>query len=321
MLANTHRMLLNVIAICVIALALSGCGGGNSAERGTAENPWVVGMSQCTIQEPWRVQMNSDIETAAEAHDNIDVIFKDAGDNASTQQDQVREFVQQGVDLIIISPKESQPLTAPVAEAYEAGIPVIVLDRRVVGDKFTCFIGGDNTEIGRQAGLFMVDLLGGKGKIVELKGNVNSSPAQERHNGFMKGIEGSDIEIVFEADCDWKRDKAQNEMSSALQTHGDIDAVYAHNDPSAMGAYTAAKNEGKGREDKIYFIGIDALPSEGVQWVSSGQLTATFEYPTGGEKAIETALSILKGEEVEKEIILGTKVFTQENVDEGGKEL
>lgn len=310
-----------VLAVACLALA-GGCGKQPSAvKRGTRQNPWVIGMSQCTIQEPWRVQMNNDIKRAAAKHPELRLIVKDANDSASAQQDQVRELVQQGVDLIIVSPKESTPLTEPVAEAYRKGIPVIVLDRRVNGDQYTAFIGGDNVQIGREAGKFLVRLLGGKGNVVELRGNDNSSPGQDRHSGFLEGIKGSSLKIVFSADCDWKRDKAQNEMNSALATNPVIDAVYAHNDPSAMGAYTAAKNEGKGREKKIKFIGIDALPSEGIGWVKAGQLTATFEYPTCGAHAIDMALKILKGEKVPKETILPTKVFTKDNADKGGETL
>jgi ribose transport system substrate-binding protein len=304
-------------------IAATGCGNksAQTAKKGTKDNPWIIGMSQCTVVEPWREQMNNDIKKAAEKHSEIKVEFKDADDNASIQQDQVMEFIQQGVDLIIISPKEGTPLTAPVAEAYKKGIPVIVLDREVNGDQYTCFIGGDNVLIGREAGKFLVKLLGGKGNVVELKGNMSTSPGQDRHKGFMEGIKGSAIKVVFSADCDWKQENAEAEMNSALSLHKDIDAVYAHNDPSAMGAYIAAKNDGKGREKTIKFIGIDGLPSEGQQYVRTGKLTATFEYPTCGSEAIETAMKILKGQKVPKRTILRTRVFTIDNVDKGGKPL
>jgi ABC-type sugar transport system, periplasmic component len=283
---------------------------------------WVIGMSQCNLGEPWRVQMNKDIEEAAKQHaDEIEVIFKDAQNKTEVQQAQVREFIQMGVDLLIISPKEARPLTKPVAEAYQKGIPVIVLDRKVEGDQYTCFIGADNVKIGREAGKYLVKLLGGKGKVVELKGLMTSTPGQERHKGFMEGIAGSQIEIIFDADCQWLEPIAQREMQSALARFPQIDAVYAHNDPSAHGAYIAARQEGKGREKTIKFIGIDALPHEGVRYVKEGILTATFEYPTGGKEAIEVALKILKGEQVPKNITLGTRIFTKENVDKGGEPL
>lgn len=302
----------------------AGCGkkqaGQVSAPQG--KKKWVIGMSQCNLGEPWRVQMNEDIQSAASQHaDEIEVIFKDAQNKTEVQQAQVREFIQMRVDLIIVSPKEARPLTQPVAEAYQKGIPVIVLDRKVEGDQYTCFIGADNVKIGREAGKFLVKLLGGKGKVVELKGLMTSTPGQERHRGFMEGIAGSQIEIIFDADCQWLEPIAQREMQSALARFPQIDAVYAHNDPSAHGAYLAARQEGKGREKTIKFIGIDALPHEGVRYVKEGILTATFEYPTGGKEAIETALKILKGEQVPKHITLGTRIFTKENVDKGGEPL
>ncbi|GIV15640.1 MAG: sugar ABC transporter substrate-binding protein [Armatimonadota bacterium] len=309
-----------------VLVVCAGCGKKQQQAGQVTQTPgkkkWTIGMSQCNLGEPWRVQMNKDIEEAAKQHaDEIEVIFKDAQNKTEVQQAQVREFIQMGVDLIIISPKEARPLTKPVAEAYQKGIPVIVLDRKVEGDQYTCFIGADNVKIGREAGKYLVKLLGGKGKVVELKGLMTSTPGQERHQGFMEGIAGSQIEIIFDADCQWLEPIAQREMQSALARFPQIDAVYAHNDPSAHGAYLAARQEGKGREKTIKFIGIDALPHEGVRYVKEGILTATFEYPTGGKEAIETALKILKGEQVPKNITLGTRIYTRENVEQGGEPL
>jgi ribose transport system substrate-binding protein len=313
-----------LLAIIVLAVAVSGCGKKEATTTASGGKQYVIGMSQCNLGEPWRVQMNADIKAAAAKHPEIKMLFKDAQNNATTQQSQVKEFVDQKVDLITISPKEALPLTKPVADAMAAGIPVIVLDRKVQGDKYTCFIGGDNVKIGEEAGKYMVKLLGGKGNIVELKGLMTSTPAGERHDGFMKGIKGSQIKIIYAADCHWLEPDARREMSAALSRFPgakDIDAVYAHNDPSAHGAYTAAKLEGKGREKTIKFIGIDSLPHEGVAYVRDGIMTATFQYPTGGAEAIDTALKILKGEKVEKNVTLGTRIFTKDNVAKGGEAL
>jgi ribose transport system substrate-binding protein len=304
-------ILASAVLLCVAVIA----GGANAKPK------WVIGMSQCNLGEPWRVQMNKDIADAAKKHPEIRVIFKDAQNKSEVQQSQVREFKQLGVNLIIISPKEARPLTRPVAEAYKSGIPVIVLDRKVQGSSYTCFIGGDNVRIGREAGKYMAKILGGKGTIVELKGLMTSTPAQERHNGFMEGIRGTKIKTIFDADCQWLEPNAQREMKSALSRFPKIDAVYAHNDPSAHGAYLAARQEGKGREKTIKYIGIDALPTEGVRYVRSGLLTATFQYPTGGKEAIDTALAILSGKKVPKTVTLGTRMFTKETVAKGGQKL
>jgi ribose transport system substrate-binding protein len=285
---------------------------------GQSARTYTIGMSQCNLGEPWRVQMDADIRAAAAKHPELKVIFNDAQNDTLKQRAQVEEFVSAKVDLLIISPKEAQPLTEPVARAFEAGIPVIVLDRAVLGDKFTCFIGADNKKIGQAAGKWIAKRLGGKGKVVELKGLMTSIPGQDRHNGFREGIAGTDIEVIFEADMKWLEPNARQEMESALSRFDHIDLVYAHNDPGAHGAYLAAKAADRG---DILFVGIDGLPQEGVPYVKQGILAATFRYPTGGAEAIDTALKIFTGEKVPKQIVLGTRLFDKSNVDAGGAPL
>lgn len=307
------------------SLLLAGCGQSTSTPQ-TATPPerslkstFTIGMSQCNLGEPWRVQMNEDIRKAADPQPGLTVVFKDAQNDTLKQRAHVEEFVSAGVDLLIISPKEAQPLTEPVAKAMNAGIPVIVLDRRLIGDRYTCFIGADNKKIGQAAGEWIKQKLGGKGKVVELKGLMTSTPGQDRHTGFREGIAGSAIEVIFEADMKWLEPDARKEMESALSRFNQIDLVYAHNDPGAHGAYLAAK--AAGREKNMLFVGIDALPQEGVAYVSQGILSATLQYPTGGAEAIQTALKILKGESVPKEIVLGSRLFTKDNVATGGQVL
>ena len=308
----------NMIAVSVLllltTLIVTGCSKKSSDE---GESKWTIGMSQCNLGEPWRVQMNADIKKAAEQHPELKVIFKDAQNDTLKQSSQAEEFISAGVDLTIISPKEAAPLTPVVAQAYQKGIPVIVLDRRVLGDQYTCFIGADNKKIGKAAGKWIVEKLGGKGKVVELEGLMTSTPGQDRHSGFREGIEGSNIEIIFEADMKWLEPNARKEMESALARFDDIDLVYAHNDPGAHGAYLAAQAAGRNKD--IIFVGIDALPQEGQAYVSQGILQASFEYPTGGKEAIDTALKILNGQQVDKEITLSSRVFTKENINTGGE--
>ncbi|MCW5555405.1 MAG: substrate-binding domain-containing protein [Verrucomicrobiae bacterium] len=312
----------SALASLVALSLLAGCGK-PSDQSGAGAKPekaaYTIGMSQCNLGEPWRVQMNADLKAAADQQTELKVIFKDAQNDTLKQRSHVEEFISAGVDLIIISPKEAAPLTEPVAKAVAAKIPVIVLDRALLGDQFTCFIGADNVKIGRAAGEWIKQKLGGKGKVVELKGLMTSIPGQDRHNGFRAGIAGSEVEVIFEADMKWLEPDARKEMESALSRFKEIDLVYAHNDPGAHGAYLAAK--AAGREKGIMFVGIDALPHEGVAYVKQGILDASFQYPTGGAEAITTALKILKGETVPKKIVLGSRVFDKSNVDAGGKEL
>ena len=298
-----------VMLVLVVALCLTGCG---KKEDTSSAAKWTIGMSQCNLGEPWRVQMNADVRNAANEHDDIKVIFKDAQNDTLKQRSQMEEFISAGVDLIIISPKEAVPLTPVVAQAHQKGIPVIILDRRVLGEEYTCFIGADNKKIGIAAGKWIAEKLGGKGAVIELKGLMTSTPGQDRHTGFREGIKDTDVEIVFEADMKWLEPNARKEMESALARFETIDLVYAHNDPGAHGAYLAAK--AAGREKDILFVGIDALPQEGQAYVAQGILAASFEYPTGGKEAIDTALEIFGGQTVEKEIVLGSRVFTEENI-------
>jgi len=314
-------MMLVVVGACLLAVGCPRKGkqqaGGGEAPAATGKAKYTLGMSQCNLGEPWRVQMNADVKVAADKHPELKVVFKDAQNDTLKQRAHVEEFVSAGVDLLVISPKEAQPLTEPVAKAVKAGIPVIVLDRAVLGDEYTCFIGADNVKIGKAAGEWIKKTLGGKGKVVELKGLMTSIPGQDRHRGFREGIAGSEIEVVFEADMKWLEPDARKETESALARFEEIDLVYAHNDPGAHGAYLAAR--AAGREGKIKFVGIDALPHEGVAYVKQGILAATFQYPTGGAEAIDVALKILAGETVPKKTVLGSRIFTKENVEAGGE--
>jgi ribose transport system substrate-binding protein len=285
---------------------------------------WIVGVSQCNLGEPWRVQMNEDIREAAGTHAGLQLVYKDAQNDTLRQRAQIEEFVDADVDLLIVSPKEAAPLTQPIAEAYRRGIPVIVLDRKVLGGEFTEFIGADNRKIGRAAGEWAVRRLAGlpavkasgRASIVELTGLMTSTPAQDRREGFHEALRGQPVDIVFTADTQWLEPQARMEMESALAANGRIDLVYGHNDPAAHGAYLAAR--AAGRDKDIIFIGIDGLPQEGRIYVRQGLLEASFEYPTGGREAVDAAMRILRGESVPKQVTLRSHVFTRENLPRGG---
>ena len=310
----------SVLKWCTAGAAMMLCGISFGQDAGAAKT-FTIGMSQCNLGEPWRVQMNADVKKAAESHKELNVIFKDAQNDTLKQRAQVEEFINAGVNLLIISPKEAAPLTEPVAKAFKKGIPVIVLDRAVLGEDYTMFIGADNKKIGKAAGEYIGKLLNGKGSIVELKGLMTSTPAQDRHSGFVEGLKGSpDAKVIFDADMKWLEPDARKEMESALARFPQIDLVYAHNDPGAHGAYLAAK--AASREKNIKFIGIDGLSQEGQAYVAQGILSASFEYPTGGKEAIDYALQILnKKDAPPKKVVLRSKVFTKENLAKGGEVL
>ena len=313
---GTSGMIRTLLLASLAALAVFGCGGGEQPEQQGKQ--WLIGYSQCNRAEPWRQQMDTDIKANAAKHAELRLIMKDAQNEAFQQIAHVKEFVSQEVDVLIISPKDTS-LTEAVAEAYAAGIPVIVLDRAVDGERYTCFIGGDNRQIGAEVAKWTIETLGGKGNVVELKGLSSSVPAGHRSEPFHEAIAKTEIKIVYEADMEWLNEKAREKMLAALQTNPEKDSiqlVYGANDPAAIAAYNAAKD--LGREDEIIFVGVDALPHEGIAAVRTGILDATFEYPTCADVAIEKALELLAGKTVEKKIVLGTRLFTPENVDQGG---
>jgi ribose transport system substrate-binding protein len=278
-----------------------------------------VGYSQCNRGEPWREQMDKDIKAACEMHPEIKLQMRDAQNEVQRQIGHVQEFIAAKVDAIIISPKDTS-LTQVVSEAYKAGIPVVVLDRKVEGDDFTTFIGSDNRVIGAAVGKWAVERLKGKGNVVELKGLGTTIAAKDRSEPFHEAIKGTDIKVVYEADMEWLGDKAAEKMRAALARNsakGSIQLVYGANDPAAIQAYYAAKEAG--RESEMLFVGVDALPHEGVEAVKKGILNATFQYPNGAKEAIDLVAKIVAGDKPPKTITLGTRLFTKENVAKGGE--
>lgn len=301
--------------LLVAALALT-----TSASALLAAENYVIGFSQVTTVEPWRVQFNKDLRAEADLHENVELLIADANDRTEKQVADVENFIRQEVDAILISPKESAGLTGVVEQATDAGIPVFVLDRNVDTDKYVQWVGGDNELIGRAAGQFALDKLGGagaaEGTIIEIWGGLGTQAAHDRANGFHEAFEGEGgVKFLLDQQSgDWKQDQAYDIMSTALRNYEDISMVYGHNDPMAYGAYLAAKDAG--REKDIMFIGVDALPGEGVTWVSNGELAATFLYPTPGAEGLRQALAYLSGEAVEKSVVMGTEAVTSENADE-----
>ncbi|MEU6131625.1 substrate-binding domain-containing protein [Saccharopolyspora sp. NPDC047091] len=322
----------SAFAAACAALAVTAAACGTTSENSGAAKPqdaraacggpdrqYTIGMSQANLAEPYRVRMDDDIRKfAAQVPQFKDVQFADAAKDNAKQVSDVESFLTKQVDLLMISPNEAAPLTDIVRRAYNSGTPVVLLDRKVNGEAFTTYVGVDNEAIGRQAGEYFKNVLfPDGGKIVEIKGLSGSTPAHERHDGFMQGIAGSKIEIIGDDDGGWERAEGQEKMDALLKAHPDAQAVYAHNDPMAEGAYLAAQAAGKA--DQLKFVGIDGLPIEagGIKAVEQGRLQATFLNPTGGEEAVEAAKKILVDcEPTEKLQTLPTELITKENAGE-----
>lgn len=272
-----------------------------------------IGVAQCS-DDSWRHKMNDEILREAMFYDGVSVEIRSAGDDNIRQSEDVHYFMDKGVDLLIISANEAAPMTPIVEEAYSKGIPVILVDRKILSDKYTAYIGADNYEIGRAVGNYIASRLEGKGNVVELTGLSGSTPAMERHQGFMAAISHfPDIELVDKADAAWERAPAEAEMDSMLRRNPKIDAVYAHNDRIAPGAYQAAKKVG--REKEMIFVGIDALPGKGngLDMVLDSVLDATFIYPTNGDKVMQLAMNILEGNAYPRETVMNTAVVDRTN--------
>lgn len=274
---------------------------------------YVIGVSQCSEDE-WRTKLNKELIREALFYDGVQVEIRSVKDNTEQQIQDIRKFMEQGIDLLIIAPNEATPLTPVIEEVYDRGIPVVLVDRTIFSDKYTAYLSADNFEIGRAVGEYIVNYTGGKGKVVELSGLSGSTPATDRHQGFSGVISRSPgIELLGIRDAGWLKEEAVEQMTLFLEEFPEIDLVFAQNDRMAAGAYEAAQKAG--REKEMKFIGIDAVPGDGygIDQVLEGTLDATFIYPTEGDRVMQTAMAILLGEPFERENILYTAVVDKTN--------
>ena len=241
----------------------------------------------------------------ASNYDDVEIIIKDAQNNNETQIQQIRDLIRQKVDVLIISPYQSEPITAVAEEAYRAGIPTIITDRKVNTDQYTSFVGANNYEIGLAAGNYAAHYLPPNAIILEIWGLTQTSPAQERHKGFVDALREREDLSFRKIEGQWLVDTARMELRK-LEHPEQIDFVYAHNDMMAIAAreYFIAWDSIRGRDLRI--IGVDAVAGAGLEAVEDGRINASFLYPTGGEQVIRTAMRIIQGEPVDKFIPLRT---------------
>jgi signal transduction histidine kinase/DNA-binding response OmpR family regulator/ABC-type xylose transport system substrate-binding protein len=297
------------IAFLLCALCLFSC------STSPEEKQYTIGFSQCTGGDAWRQQMLAAMKGELLFHPEIDLQYRDARGDNTKQISDIRELIGSGIDLLIVSPNEAGPITPVVEEVFKMGIPVIIVDRKISSRFYTAYIGADNYEIGKLAGSYVSALLNGKGSIVEIWGLRGSTPAVERHKGFLQALaEFPNIDIVHELDGEWEIDTVKHRLATTLAHTPAVDLVFAHNDVMAYGAYEVFKESRPGNDTK--FIGIDGLPgpAAGIQFVDDKILSATFLYPTGGEEAIRTASRILRKEHVEKDNILLSTVIDPQHV-------
>jgi len=278
---------------------------------------YVIGFSQLAFDDPWRVAFNNQMQRAVAQHPNFKLVLVNAQRDSAKQVADVENLITQKVDALVISPNEAAPLTAVVRRAYDKGIPVIVLDRNVLGDGYTMFIGADNKMIGVKAGEYAAQWCAEKNynpcNVLEVTGLSGSTPAQERASGFREGLKGNpNAKITASVTSEWQKSKAVPAAAAAFQANKNFQVVYAHNDDSTEGAYIAAKNASLDLS-KMLFVGIDGLPDKNGSIVSvmQGRLGASFVYPNGAVEAVEWISRILeKGEKPPKKVVLGTDQIT-----------
>lgn len=254
-----------------------------------------IGVSQCSSDD-WRNKCNDEILREIMFHPEASVEIRSAEDNNEKQKEDIRYFMQNHFDLIICAPNEADAITPIVKEAYEAGIPVIIFDRNIHGESYTAYIGVDNFGIGESAALYANHLVGKGGKVIEIYGRPGSTPAIERHNGFMKEATHYGLQVLDTGYGNWNYEDASAVCDSLFHIYKDIDLVYAHNDRMAIAASDVARRLGL----KVKVIGIDAAPEIGMRAVVDSVIDATFLYPTEGYRLIRTALAILKNEPYER---------------------
>ncbi|EEY83548.1 ATPase/histidine kinase/DNA gyrase B/HSP90 domain protein [Bacteroides sp. 2_1_33B] len=287
------------LLVWLTLIVLCGCTSSGKQKR------HVIGLSQCMLDDAWREAMINDMRIEASNYDDVEIIIKDAQNNNETQIQQIRDLIRQKVDVLIISPYQSEPITAVAEEAYRAGIPTIITDRKVNTDQYTSFVGANNYEIGLAAGNYAAHYLPPDAIILEIWGLTQTSPAQERHKGFVDALREREDLSFRKIEGQWLVDTARMELRK-LEHPEQIDFVYAHNDMMAIAAreYFMAWDSIRGRDLRI--IGVDAVAGAGLEAVEDGRINASFLYPTGGEQVIRTAMRIIQGEPVDKFIPLRT---------------
>ena len=276
---------------------------------------YTIGFSQCTGADNWRKTMQESMYRELSFNPEINFIMKDAGGQSQKQIIQIQDLIKQNIDLLIVSPNEAGPITPIAEKAYQSGIPVIILDRRTNSDQYTAYVGADNVEVGQIAGAYTNTLLKGNGKVIEISEKPGSSADTDRHKGFMEAINHfSGIKLIAKLDGDWDKYSFEAPLTKLLKTHADIDVIFCQNDRRALAAFKVCKN--LGLENKIRLIGVDGLTGAngGIDLVDKGILNATILYPTGGEEAIRTAISILQKQPFKRENQLQITMIDSTNV-------
>ncbi len=308
-LCSMSKRLLFLILLIVFVFLINSCGNQNPKKK------YIIGFSQCTGDNNWRKATLEGVKKEISFYPGTQLIYKSAGDNSDLQIKQIKELVNQNIDILLVSPNEARPLTPVIEEVFNKGIPVVVIDRRISSNSYTSFVGADNFEIGRMAGNYVANFFHDSARVIEVIGLPGSTPAGERQRGFAKGIEvNPKIFISRQVFGNWLKQTSYNEILKEKEKLAGVNLVFAQNDPMALGAYEAFQK--LGIKKMPLFIGVDGLasPGGGIELVSDKILKATLLNPTGGEEAIQVAFKILNNEPFNKENTLQTVLIDSSNV-------
>lgn len=283
--------------------------------QGTGKKTFLVGFSQDTQANDWRVQQVLEVKQALAPHSSIRFLVKYANGRPARQVMDIENLITQGVDVLITSPLDSNMLTPVISRAYQQGIPVILLDRNIESEDFTISIGSDNRAIARQAANFLLKKHPEGGRILMLKGVPNATPTIHRTQGFIEEISKyRQFRIVAEKSANYLRGDAVKAVEEVIASGLQFDIIYAHSDSMATGARLALRHAGIDLE-KITIIGIDYV-REARQAIRNGEQAVSFTYPTGGREGAKYALAILNGETVPKKVIIESVMVTPQNVEQ-----
>ena len=307
MTTKWHFRIGSLYLIILCSLLLCSCG--NKPKK------YIIGVSQCSM-DAWREKLNSELKTAEYLNDSVEVRLASADDDNASQLSQINYFIDQGVSLLIVSPNQVNAISPALERAQQKGIPVILVDRKTQSKKYTAFIGCDNYLLGKLVGDYIAQRLNGKGRILEIRGLDDSSPAIDRHRGFVDALNAyPDLQIVASESGDWKEQSGSEVMKRVLSKTQDFDYVFAQNDRMAYGAYKVAREHGL--QNKCRFVGVDGLAGKhgGLELVKQGVLEASMLYPTKGDEVIALAMKILRHEPFARDNYLPTSIVTRNNAE------
>lgn len=314
---RSHRsffIALLVVLALLLALAVSACADDKEDKKATPvpteEAKVTLGLAVSTLQNPFFVSLRDGAQTAADRL-GVDLVVKDAGDDAEQQKAQVQELIDAKVSAILINPVDGDAIVPAVEAANAANIPVLTIDRSASGGTIVSHVASDNLAGGRMAAGYLIENLGGSGKVVELEGIAGTSAAEARGAGFNEAVaEAEGIEIIARETANFNREEGKTVFAQILEQHEQIDGVFAHNDEMILGALEAAKEAD--RAGAIRFVGFDAV-EDAVAAVESGDLLATIAQQPAemGRLGVEAAVDHLNGKPIPASLPVDLALITK----------